>query len=106
MFRSRAARELAARFPEVEVQPVAADFTRPFEVPDPTTATRRRASSSRQDTALAFTEEEAGVYVAAAGELAPGSWVASVEATASGTDRQADGGREVLYRLKRRLWVK
>jgi nitrogen fixation protein FixH len=65
-----------------------------------------RASSSRHDAALAFTEEEAGVYVAAVGELAPGSWVASVEATASGTDRPADGDRKVLYRLKRRLWVK
>ncbi len=38
----RSAKELAARFPEVEVQPVAADFTRPFEVPDPAMATRRR----------------------------------------------------------------
>ncbi|HVK19390.1 MAG TPA: L-histidine N(alpha)-methyltransferase [Fimbriiglobus sp.] len=38
----RSAKELAARFPEVEVQPVAADFTRPFEVPDPAVATRRR----------------------------------------------------------------
>jgi dimethylhistidine N-methyltransferase len=38
----RSARELAARFPEVEVQPVAADFTRPFEVPEPAMATRRR----------------------------------------------------------------
>lgn len=39
----RSAKELSARFPEVEVQPVAADFTRPFEVPEPATATRRRA---------------------------------------------------------------
>jgi dimethylhistidine N-methyltransferase len=38
----RSAKELATRFPEVEVQPVAADFTCPFDVPDPTTATRRR----------------------------------------------------------------
>lgn len=38
----RSAKELAARFPEVEVQPVAADFTRPFEVPEPAMATRRR----------------------------------------------------------------
>lgn len=65
-----------------------------------------RASSSRHDVTLTFAEEEAGVYTAAAGELAPGSWVASVEAAASGTDRPGDGSREVIYRLKRRLWVK
>jgi dimethylhistidine N-methyltransferase len=38
----RSARELATRFPEVEVHPVAADFTRPFEVPEPAMAMRRR----------------------------------------------------------------
>jgi L-histidine N-alpha-methyltransferase len=38
----RSAAALAARFPEIEVRPVAADFTRPFDVPEPTIELRRR----------------------------------------------------------------
>ncbi len=38
----RSAGELARRFPEVEVRPVAADFTRPFEIPHLATEVSRR----------------------------------------------------------------
>jgi nitrogen fixation protein FixH len=63
-----------------------------------------RASSSRHDLTLSFVEEQAGVYAAPVRDLEPGSWLAAIEASPWRSE-SGDGG-DVLYRLKRRLWVK
>jgi dimethylhistidine N-methyltransferase len=69
----RSARELALRFPEVEVQPVAADFTRPFDVPDPATATHRRVVYFPGSTVGNFAPPEALVLLTGiAGLCGPG----------------------------------
>lgn len=55
-----------------------------------------RPAADRFTHSLSFRETRPGLYVATVEGLAPGSWVASLEARK----------REMLYRIKERLWLK
>jgi nitrogen fixation protein FixH len=57
-----------------------------------------RPSTDRQDHALKFVEAD-GRYVAAAGTLAEGAWLLTIEA------HETEGGAPV-FRSRRRLWLK
>jgi len=57
-----------------------------------------RPATNRQDVTLALSETAPGRYEAAAGALAAGSWLISLEA-------RAPAGGESIYRLRRRVWL-
>jgi nitrogen fixation protein FixH len=65
-----------------------------------------RASTAQQDMALTFTETRPGAYHAAVGTLAPGSWLASLEIRGTTAAASSESESDIVYRLRRRLWVK
>jgi nitrogen fixation protein FixH len=56
-----------------------------------------RPVADRFTRTLAFRETGAGLYLAPAADLPPGSWIVSVEATHGG---------DAAYQIKERLWLK
>ena len=64
------------------------------------TAVFGRAVTARGDIALTFAEVAPGNYMAMIGPLEAGTWMLTLEATPGGTDQA------ILYRAKRRLWLK
>jgi L-histidine N-alpha-methyltransferase len=65
----RSAAELAKRFPDIEVHPVAADFTRPFELPPVATDIKRKVVYFPGSTIGNFTPAEAQQLLAGMAEL-------------------------------------
>lgn len=60
-----------------------------------------RPSTARHDTKLALFETAPGRYAAAVGAREPGDWLITLEAA-----RETSAGRDTLYRLRRRVWLK
>ena len=62
-----------------------------------------RPSTDQHDTRLAMQETGApGTYSAKIGALEPGNWLLQVEAR----ETKSDGVEAVVYRLRKRLWLK
>ena len=61
-----------------------------------------RPATAQYDAKLALRETQAGRYEAAVGDLGNGIWLVQLEA---GRGRP-DGSTEVVYRLRKRLWIK
>ena len=59
-----------------------------------------RPASDNADRSLAFKEVDAGLYEAALGQVAPGSWVLSFTA-----EKARPGTETTTYRVKERLWL-
>ncbi len=59
-----------------------------------------RPASDNADRSLAFKEVDAGVYEAALGQIAPGSWVLTFTA-----EKARPGAETATYRVKERLWL-
>jgi nitrogen fixation protein FixH len=59
-----------------------------------------RPASDNADRSLAFKEVDAGVYEAALGQIAPGSWVMSFTA-----EKARPGSETATYQVKERLWL-
>ena len=59
-----------------------------------------RPASDKADRSLVFKETDAGIYEAALGQIAPGSWVLSFTA-----EKARPGGETATYRVKERLWL-
>ena len=59
-----------------------------------------RPASDASDRSLAFKEVDAGLYEAALGQIAPGSWVLSFVA-----EKARPGAETATYRVKERLWL-
>ena len=60
-----------------------------------------RPSTVQHDTKLALFETAPGRYAAAVGAREPGDWLVTLEAA-----RETSAGRDIVYRLRRRLWLK
>src|SRR5688572_466712 len=60
-----------------------------------------RPSTAQHDTKLALFETAPGRYAAEVGAREPGDWLLTLEAA-----RVSDAGRDIVYRLRRRLWLK
>ena len=60
-----------------------------------------RPSTVQHDTKLALSETAPGRYAADVGAREPGDWLVTLEAA-----RVSDAGRDIVYRLRRRLWLK
>ena len=59
-----------------------------------------RPASDNADRSLAFKEVDAGLYEAALGQIAPGSWVLAFTA-----EKARPGTETATYRVKERLWL-
>ena len=59
-----------------------------------------RPASDNADRSLAFKEADAGVYEAALGQIAPGSWVMAFTA-----EKARPGSETAKYQVKERLWL-
>lgn len=60
-----------------------------------------RPSTNEHDLQLVLTEVAPGRYAVPVGSLAPGAWLATIEAVWPGT-----GDAEPVYRMRKRLWLK
>lgn len=67
-----------------------------------------RPATDRFDRALTLRERKPGRYAThLANALSPGQWILRIEAARLPPDASApDGGGKVVYRLKRRIWLK
>jgi nitrogen fixation protein FixH len=59
-----------------------------------------RPASDNADRSLAFKEVDAGIYEAALGQIAAGSWVLTFSA-----EKARPGAETASYRVKERLWL-
>ncbi len=59
-----------------------------------------RPASDNADHSLAFKEVDAGIYEAALGHVAPGSWILAFTA-----EKARPGAETATYRVKERLWL-